>query len=127
MAATEPKSPLTALLQAALALPVLAIPARAGAIESGEVGLNVLGYKERGLMKVVEPVAWGVARFGEGWEVRASGAVDLVTGASPELVTNIGGKPVQVITGASVDDRRTIWDRRLDNLGELLAEEKNAG
>jgi hypothetical protein len=101
---------LGALLQAALALPVLAIPARAGAIESGEVGLNVLGYKERGLMKVTEPVAWGVARFGEGWEVRASGAVDLVTGASPELVTNVSGKPVQVITGASVDDRRTIWD-----------------
>jgi hypothetical protein len=73
----------------------------------------VLGYKERGLMKVTEPVAWGVVRFGDGWEVRASGAVDLVTGASPELVTNVSGRPVQVVTGASVDDRRTIWDAKV--------------
>ena len=83
---------------------------RAGAIESGEVGINYLYYKERGLMKVEEPVAWGVVRFGDGWEARASGAVDIVTGASPELITNVTGRPVQVITGASVDDRRTIWD-----------------
>jgi hypothetical protein len=39
--------------------------------------------------------------------------VDIVTGASPELVTNVSGKPVQVITGASVDDRRTIWDLKV--------------
>jgi hypothetical protein len=42
-----------------------------------------------------------------------SAAVDIVTGASPELITNVSGKPVQVITGASVDDRRTIWDLKV--------------
>jgi len=41
-----------ALLKAALALPILTLPARAGAIETGEVGFTLLGYKERGLMKV---------------------------------------------------------------------------
>ena len=108
------------LLKAALALPILAIPARAGAIETGEVGLNILGYKERGLMKVTEPVAWGRAQFGDGWEVRASAAVDIVTGASPELVTNVSGKPVQTITGASVEDRRTLWDLRVSRrIGEV--------
>ena len=45
MAATEPKSALGALLQAALALPILAVPARAGAVESGEIGVNLLYYK----------------------------------------------------------------------------------
>ncbi len=99
-----------ALLKAALALPILTIPARAGAIETGEVGVTVLAYKERGLMKVTEPVAWGRVQVGDGWEVRASVAVDIVTGASPELVTNVSGRPVQTITGASVTDRRTLWD-----------------
>jgi len=110
VAATEPKAQLGALLQAALALPILAVPARAGAVESGEIGVNLLYYKERGLMKVTEPVAWTRLDIGDGWEVRASAAVDIVTGASPELVTNISGKPVQVVTGASVDDRRNIYD-----------------
>jgi hypothetical protein len=107
------------LLKAALALPILAIPARAGALETGEVGLSLMGYKERGLMKVTEPVAWGRAQFGDGWEVRASAAVDIVTGASPELVTNITGFPVQTITGASVEDRRTLWDVKVSKrIGE---------
>ena len=55
-----------ALLKAALALPILTLPARAGAIETGEVGFTLLGYKERGLMKVTEPVAWGRIQFGDG-------------------------------------------------------------
>jgi hypothetical protein len=36
------------------------------------VGLNILGYKERGLMKVTEPVAWGRVELADGWEVRAA-------------------------------------------------------
>ena len=107
------------LLKAAFALPILAIPARAGAVEAGEVGMSILGYKEQGLMKVTEPVAWGWMRFGDGWEVRANVAVDVVTGASPELVTNVSGKPVQVVTGASVEDRRTLWDVKVSKrIGE---------
>ena len=41
-------------MQAALALPVLALPLRAGAAESGEVGVAVLAYRERDLMRVNE-------------------------------------------------------------------------
>ena len=100
-------------MQAALALPILAIPARAGAVESGEIGVNLLYYKEQGLMKVTEPVAWTRLSLRDGWEVRGSAAVDIVTGASPELVSNISGKPVQVITGASVDDRRNLYDLKV--------------
>jgi len=58
--------------QAALALPILALPVKAGAAEVGEVGFNVLSYKERGLMKITEPIVWARGRFGDGWESRMS-------------------------------------------------------
>ncbi|MGE5097899.1 MAG: DUF3570 domain-containing protein [Betaproteobacteria bacterium] len=111
MAATEKEgSALGPLLQAALALPILVVPVRAGAAEVGEMGFTLLGYKERGLMKVTEPILWGHARIGEDWEIAASAAVDIITGASPQVVTNIGGKPVQTISGASISERRLTSD-----------------
>jgi uncharacterized protein DUF3570 len=114
VAATEREnSALAPLLQAALALPILFVPARAGAAEVGEVGFSLLGYKEKGLMKVTEPILWGNARIAEVWEVSASAAVDIITGASPQLVSNVTGKPVQTISGASINDRRTTWDAKL--------------
>ncbi len=97
-------------MRAAFALPVIAIPARAGAAEVGEIGFSVLGYKERGLIKITEPILWGRVQFADGWEVRASTLVDIVTGASAELLSNLSGQPVQTITGASVSDRRTASD-----------------
>jgi hypothetical protein len=108
------------LMQAALALPIAVIPARAGAAEVGEVGFTLLGYKERGLMKVTEPVLWGRAQFLESWEVQASAAVDIITGASPQLVSNASGRPVQTLTGASVEDRRNTGDVKVTKrLGEF--------
>ena len=108
MAATD--NPLGALIQAALALPILVLPVKASAAEVGEVGITLLGYKERGLMKVSEPVLWGRAQFLEVWEVQASAAVDIITGASPQLVTNAAGAPVQSISSASINDRRNTGD-----------------
>jgi hypothetical protein len=101
---------LAALMQAALSLPILVVPAKAAAAEVGEVGIATLAYKERGLIKVTEPILWGRVSFAEVWEVQASGAVDIVSGASPELVSNVSGRPVQTVTAASVDDRRTTGD-----------------
>ena len=96
-------------MKAALALPILVVPARAAA-ETNEVGFNVLGYKERGLMKVTEPVIWGHGTIQEVWDVEASAAVDIVTGASPRLVSNATGTPVQTLSGASINDRRNTAD-----------------
>jgi hypothetical protein len=96
-----------------MALPILAVPMRAGAIESGEAGLAVLAYRERGLMKVTEPMAWVRMQLQDEWEIRASAVVDVVTGASPRLVTNQGGTPVQSLTGASISDRRRGGDIRI--------------
>jgi len=115
VAATDARkpSPLQALMTAALALPIVAVPARAVAAEANEIGFTVLGYKERGLMKVTEPVLWARATIHEVWEVEASAAVDIITGASPQLVTNVSGKPVNAITGASINDRRNTQDLKV--------------
>lgn len=112
MAATD-RGALAALMGSALALPILALPAKAVASEVGEVGITVLGYKERGLMKVTEPIAWLRAPLGEDWEVSGSAAIDIITGASPRLVTNQSGTPVQVLSGASISDRRKTGDVKL--------------
>ena len=101
------------LMRAALALPILAVPAKAGAAETGEVGFAMLGYKERGLMKVSEPVLWGRVLFDEVWEVRGSALVDIISGASPQLVSNQTGRPVQTLTGASVRERRYAGDLKV--------------
>ena len=100
-------------MRSALALPVLALPVRAGAADVGEIGFSLLGYKERGLIKISEPVAWGRVTLGENWTVSASALVDIVTGASPELLTNASGEPVRTITGASISDRRTAGDLKV--------------
>jgi len=114
VAATKGESSaLAQLAQAALALPILALPVKAGAAEVGEIGFTLLGYKERGLMTIVEPVLWGRAQFMESWEVQASAAVDIISGASPQLVSNASGKPVQTITGASIEDHRGTGDVKL--------------
>ena len=119
VAATE-DSALAALFRAALALPILVVPAKAGAAEIGEIGLTTLYYRERDLIEVIEPVLWGKARIGEAWEVQASLAVDLVSGASPETVSNIGGSPVQVMSGASIKDRRHLADFKVSRrMGEV--------
>lgn len=110
MAADRPGSALAGLLQAAVALPVLVLPMRAGAVQAGEAGAAVLSYRERGLMKVTEPVAWVRLDLDGQWEFRASGVVDIVSGASPRLVTNQSGEPVQSLTGASIRDRRVGSD-----------------
>lgn len=108
MAAGSPPEALARLLQAALALPVLALPMRAQA--EGEAGFAVLAYRERGLMRVTEPLGWARLALDGGWEVRASAVVDIVSGASPRYVTNEGGEPVQSVTGASIGDRRRGGD-----------------
>jgi hypothetical protein len=114
VAATErEESALGPLLQAALALPILIVPARAGAAEVGEVGVTLLGYKERGLMKITEPLLWANAVIADKWELSGSAAVDIITGASPQLVTNLSGKPVQTVSGASISDRRKTWDVKI--------------
>jgi len=49
-----------------------------------------------------------------------SGLLDIVSGASPEGTTNVSGKPVQAITGASVADHRKQADLKIAHrMGDL--------
>jgi hypothetical protein len=107
-------------MHAALALPILAIAPRAGAAVVGEVGASVLGYKERGLMKATEPIVFGHAVVDDLWEIEASVVADILTGASPQFVSNASGQPMQVLTGASVRERRHAGDAKVGRrFGEL--------
>jgi hypothetical protein len=107
-------------MRAAVALPIVLVPAKAGAAEVNEVGFTLLGYKERGLMKVTEPIVWAKGTVAEVWEIQASGLLDIVSGASPEGVSNVFGKPVQVVSGASVVDHRKQADLKVArHLGDL--------
>ena len=117
----NPSGALAALMSAALALPIAITPLRSGAAETGELGISLLAYRERGpRMKITEPVLWASVPFAGTWELSASALVDIVTGASPGIVTNAGGSPVQTITGASVADHRRAGEARLaKRLGEL--------
>jgi hypothetical protein len=93
---------------------------RAGAAVVGEIGASVLGYKERGLMKATEPILFGHAVIDDVWEVEASAVGDILTGASPQFVTNTSGRPMQVLTGASVHERRHAGDVKVGrHFGDL--------
>jgi hypothetical protein len=115
------------LMSAALSLPIVAIPVVVTAQEStvavsqssalppgAVIGLRSLWYREDGnRMKITEPVLWFKSPIGESWEVAASATVDMVSGASPIIVSNATGKPVQIYTGASITDRRKASDASL--------------
>lgn len=119
--------PLQALMAATIALPIAAIPVEvfAQTTESsaasmafmpiGSVaGIRSLWYREdMGRMRVTEPVAWFKLPVGDRWEWAASATVDMVSGASPQIVSNLAGKPTQILTGASITDRRKAYDTNL--------------
>lgn len=129
----KPRNVLTALMSAAMALPIVALPQQAGAQALDEeiippilpigavMGVRTIHYKEsNNRIKVSEPVVWAKSPIGETWEVSASATLDIVSGASPIIVSNISGKPVQILTGASITDRRKAVDASVKKrLGEF--------
>ncbi len=120
----------TALMTAAMTLPIIAIPLCSAAEEVATAnassattpsssllpvgavfGVRTLYYRETGdRMKVTEPVVWIKSPIGETWEVSASATLDIVSGASAIFVSNQTGKPVQIYTGASITDHRKAGD-----------------
>jgi hypothetical protein len=77
------------------------------------MGMRVLYYRESGdRMKITEPVLWLKTPVSEAWEISMSGTLDIVSGASPEIVSNRSGRPIQILSGASgaITDRRTAGD-----------------
>ncbi len=110
-------------MSAASALPIVTLPVSSAAqmMESefvpavlptgAAMGIRTLSYREPGdRMKVSESVLWIKSPIGENWEVAASTLVDIISGASSARVSNASGRPVQILTGASITDRRTGTD-----------------
>ena len=110
-------------MAAAAALPITAIPlilplavvqqAHAESLlpPGAAMGLRSLDYRETGArIKVKESVLWLKSPIGEQWEMTASAAIDLVSGASAINVTNQSGVPTPIYTGASITDRRQAGD-----------------
>lgn len=112
-------------MAAALALPIVAVPINAQAFEwsdltGGAVGFRALDYREpNGRMHIHEPLIWLRLPVAEKWEISASRTIDTLSGASPILISNRTGTPVETLTGASIVDRRTAASgkvmRRFDN------------
>ncbi|MEO8101892.1 MAG: DUF3570 domain-containing protein [Betaproteobacteria bacterium] len=123
---TRTASAISALMSAAAALPIVALPVCAGAqildheiipamLPAGAAtGLRTLSYRESGeRMKVSESVAWIKLPLGDNWEVAGSRLLDVISGASASRVSNQSGSPVQIITGASgeaINDRRNATE-----------------
>ena len=121
----ETETAFSALLAAAAMLPIVMLPvnseaqvAEQGANSSmlpvgATMGMRVLYYRESGdRMKVTEPVVWLKTPVADVWEISLSGTLDIVSGASPEIVSNRSGTPVQILSGASgaITDRRQAGD-----------------
>ncbi|MBL8511845.1 MAG: DUF3570 domain-containing protein, partial [Betaproteobacteria bacterium] len=108
---------LSALMSAAMALPIVSISVQAEELippvlpVGAAMGIRHLTYREaHDRMKVNESVVWLKSPIGENWEVSASGSIDIVSGASPIIVSNQSGRPMQILTGASITDRRIARD-----------------
>lgn len=113
---------LNALLHAALALPIVPLAARAGALEGAAAGVRWQDYREDGgRMHISEPLLWLNAPLGDDYEIFASRVIDSISGASPRLVTNQSGVPVQTLSGASIIDRRRAADVKLSRRFEQLS------
>jgi hypothetical protein len=113
---------LNALLHAALALPIVPLAARAGTLEGASAGVRWQDYREDGgRMHISEPLLWIKAPLGDDYEVFASRVIDSISGASPRLVTNQSGVPVQTLSGASIIDRRRAADVKLARRFEQLS------
>lgn len=101
------------LAGAALALPVLALPVQAGQLEMARGGIKYLSYVEKNRMEASAPLLWAEAPLGDNFDIAAAATVDSISGASPQYVTNRGGKPVHTLTSASIRDERRAADIKL--------------
>ena len=108
-------------MQAALALPIIPVSAKAGVLEGVTLGYRWEDYREQGgRMRVSEPVLWIKAPLGDDAEIFASRTIDSISGASPRLVTNQSGTPVVTLSGASITEHRRASDVKLTRrFGEL--------
>jgi uncharacterized protein DUF3570 len=95
-----------------MALPGIHARAEAPGANPWQFDATHLEYSESGSrMNVRVNQASAVAPIGDAFQLKANGIQDVVSGASPQFnAPGPGGKPQQVLTGASVRDRRNAGD-----------------
>ncbi len=103
---------LAALTAAAMALPGVHARAEPPAGNPWQFDASHLEYSESGnRMNVRVNQASAVIPVGDAFQLKANGLQDIVSGASPQFnAPGPGGKTQQVLTGASVRDRRNAGD-----------------
>ena len=105
VAATEGKAA-GLLASAALALPLALVAGSAGAFETLKVGVKYLDYVENGRMRARSPLLYADWAPDADTQIHFSGDVDTISGASPQYVSNRGGRVVHAMSGASIRDKR---------------------
>jgi len=95
-----------------MTLPGIHARAEAPGANPWQLDASHLEYSESGSrMNVRVNQASAVAPIGDAFQIRANGIQDVISGASPQFnAPGPGGKPQQVLTGASVRDRRNAGD-----------------
>jgi hypothetical protein len=103
---------LAALTAAAMALPGVHARAAEPGVNPWLIDASHLEYSESGhRMNVRVNQASAVVPLGDAFRLKANGIQDVISGASPQFnAPGPGGKPQQVLTGASVRDRRNAAD-----------------
>lgn len=105
-------SRLAALTAAAMALPGIHARAESPATNPWQLDASHFEYSESGKrMNVRVNQASAIVPIGDAFQLKANALQDIVSGASPQFNSpGPGGKPQQVLTGASVRDRRNAGD-----------------
>ena len=103
---------LAALTAAAMALPGVHARAADPGLNPFTFDASHLEYFESGnRMRVRVNQATAIAPIGDSVQLLADGLQDLISGATPIFnAPGLGGQPQQVLTGASVNDRRNAGD-----------------
>jgi hypothetical protein len=104
--------PLAALTAAAMALPGVHARAETPGVNPWQVDATHMEYSESAhRMNVRVNQASAVVPIGDSFQLKANGIQDVISGASPQFnAPGPEGKPQQVLTGASVRDRRYAGD-----------------
>jgi hypothetical protein len=95
-----------------MALPGVHVRAQAPGVNPWQFDASHLEYSESGgRMNVRVNQASAIVPVGDAFQLKANGIQDVISGASPQFnAPGPGGKPQQVLTGASVRDRRNAGD-----------------
>jgi len=83
----------------------------AAPVEEVDSSLKYHLYQESdNRMKVDTALLWVVAPVGENTQIQISASREIMSGASPQFVTNRSGTPVQVLSSASIYDERNTGE-----------------